>query len=256
MARWSGHFLAACAGRTRCSLGCSFPSTDPIADSSRKLACRRAGVSVVSPVLSIRRDRRSASDLSIARHSRSSISSFKCPRPSARRLAYRKSGTRYRAQRPVRACQSSAFFRPFCVGHPTRHLTRCQALCRRRKRLLLAGHRRRTSSPASESMVEGGRSLVAQQPSDLGKGHAGLLEILERQTAPQLIYDLLVGRSLDSEPARERSRAHAERFGDGFAFAPCRAAGVFPPLSRPRRATYPTRSCAPSPPCRKRAQAP
>ena len=49
--------------------GRSFRSTDAIADSSRKPACRRAGVSVVSSAFSIRRDRRSASDLSIARRS-------------------------------------------------------------------------------------------------------------------------------------------------------------------------------------------
>ena len=85
-----------------------------------------------------------------------------------------------------------------------------------RKRLPLADHRRRMTSPAFESMVEGGRALVAQQPSDLGKGHARILEILERQTAPQLVYDLLVGRFLDNEPAREGARAHAERFGDGL----------------------------------------
>ena len=58
----------------------SFRSTDAMTDSSRKLARRRAGVSVVSSTFSIRRDRRSASDLLIARRSRSSISSFKCPR--------------------------------------------------------------------------------------------------------------------------------------------------------------------------------
>jgi hypothetical protein len=61
-------------------------------------------------------------------------------------------------------------------------------------------------------MVERGRLLVTQLPSDLGKGHARILEILERQTAPQLVYDLLVCCSLDSQPARERSRAHGERF--------------------------------------------
>src|SRR5271166_4050803 len=86
----------------------------------------------------------------------------------------------------------------------------------REKRLPLAGHRRRMTSPAFESMVEGGRALVAQQPSDLGKGHARILEILQRQTAPQLVYDLLIGRSLDIEPAREGARAHAERSGDGL----------------------------------------
>ena len=63
----------------------SFRSADAIVGSSRKLARRRADGSVVSSVLSIRRDRRSTSDLSIARRSRSSISSFKDPgpRPSA-----------------------------------------------------------------------------------------------------------------------------------------------------------------------------
>ena len=54
---------------------------DAMTDNSRKLARRRAGVSVVSSTFSIRRDRCSASDLSIARRSRSSISSLKCPRP-------------------------------------------------------------------------------------------------------------------------------------------------------------------------------
>jgi hypothetical protein len=65
------------AGRNR-----SFRIADAMVDSSRKLARRRAGVSVVSSVFSIRCGRRSASDLSIARRSRSSISSFKCLRPS------------------------------------------------------------------------------------------------------------------------------------------------------------------------------
>jgi hypothetical protein len=63
--------------------GRSFRSADAMIDNSRKAARRRAGVSVVSSTFSIRCDRRSASDLSIARRSRSSISSFKCPRPSA-----------------------------------------------------------------------------------------------------------------------------------------------------------------------------
>ena len=52
-----------------------------MADSSRNPACRRAGVSVVSSAFSIRRDRRATSDLSIARRSRSSISSSKVPSP-------------------------------------------------------------------------------------------------------------------------------------------------------------------------------
>ena len=77
-------------------------------------------------------------------------------------------------------------------------LTSCQDLCGR-----LASDQRRITSPAFKSMVEGGRALIAQQPSDLGKGHAWILEILERQTAAQLVCDLLVGRSLDIEPARE-----------------------------------------------------
>ena len=55
------------------------------------------------------------------------------------------------------------------------------------------------TSPAFESMLEGGRALVAQQPSDLGKGHARILEILERQNAPQLVDDLLIGRFPDSK---------------------------------------------------------
>jgi hypothetical protein len=61
--------------------GRSFRSTDAIADSSRKSFRRRAGVSVVSSAVSIRRDRRATSDLLIARRSRSSISSSKVPRP-------------------------------------------------------------------------------------------------------------------------------------------------------------------------------
>src|SRR5208283_3958066 len=56
----------------------------------------------------------------------------------------------------------------------------------------------------------------------LRKGHTGLLEILERQSAPQLVYDLLVGRSLDIEPARKRSHAHAERLATVcFCALPC-----------------------------------
>ena len=72
--------FAACVGCARRFGWRSFRSTDAMTDNSRKLARRRAGVSVVSSTFSIRRDRRSASDLSIARRSRSSISSFKCSR--------------------------------------------------------------------------------------------------------------------------------------------------------------------------------
>jgi len=43
---------------------------DAMTDNSRKLARRRAGVSVVSSTFSIRCDRRSASDMLIARRSR------------------------------------------------------------------------------------------------------------------------------------------------------------------------------------------
>jgi hypothetical protein len=87
--------------------GRSFRSADAIVDSSLKPARRRAVVSVVSPAFSIRRDRRSASDLSIARRSRSSISSFKCP--PALGVVIGRQGKRYRALRVVPACQSSAF---------------------------------------------------------------------------------------------------------------------------------------------------
>jgi hypothetical protein len=51
-------------------------------------------------------------------------------------------------------------------------------------------------------MIERARLLVTQLPSDLGKGHARILEMLERQTAPQLVYDLLVCCFLESQPAR------------------------------------------------------
>jgi hypothetical protein len=55
-------------------------------------------------------ERRFASALSIARRSRSSISSFKCPPARGRgHWPTGKSGKRYRALRPVPACQSSAF---------------------------------------------------------------------------------------------------------------------------------------------------
>src|SRR5271165_3730179 len=193
----------------------SFRSTDRIADSSRKLACRRAGVSVVSPVFSVRRDRRSASDPSIARRSRSSISSFKCPRPSAM--------FGLRGNQICDIARGGLFGRANLLhSRANMRWTFVGVACARRlasygcrKRLRRAGHGGRTSSPASESMVERGRSLVAQQPGNLRKGHTGLLEILERQSAPQLVYDLLVGRSLDIEPARKRSHAHAERLCDG-----------------------------------------
>jgi len=59
-----------CAGCGRGRFGGrSFRITDAMADSSRKLAFRRAGVSVLSSAFSIRRDRRATSDLSIARRS-------------------------------------------------------------------------------------------------------------------------------------------------------------------------------------------
>jgi hypothetical protein len=77
----TGQVLATCMGCARRLGERSFRSTDAMTDNSRKLARRRAGVSVVSSTFSIRRDRCSASDLSIARRSRSSISSFKCPGP-------------------------------------------------------------------------------------------------------------------------------------------------------------------------------
>src|SRR5208337_4635767 len=187
-----------------------------------KLACRRAGVSVVSPVFSVRRDRRSASDPSIARRSRSSISSFKCPRPSAM--------FGLRGNQICDIARGGLFGRANLLhSRANMRWTFVGVACARRlasygcrKRLRRAGHGGRTSSPASESMVERGRSLVAQQPGNLRKGHTGLLEILERQSAPQLVYDLLVGRSLDIEPARKRSHAHAERLCEvRFCALPC-----------------------------------
>ena len=104
-----GPQFAACVGRAHRFSWRSFRSTDAMTDNSRKLARRRARVSVVSSTFSIRRDRCSASDLSIARRSRSSISSFKCSGPLARAWPTGKSGKRYRALRPVRACRSSDF---------------------------------------------------------------------------------------------------------------------------------------------------
>jgi len=79
-------------------------------DNSRKLARRRAGVSVVSSTFSIRRDRCSASDLSIARRTPIVDFQFQMSQGLWRVLwPTGKSGKRYRALLPVHACRSSAF---------------------------------------------------------------------------------------------------------------------------------------------------
>jgi hypothetical protein len=46
--------------------------------------------------------------------------------------------------------------------------------------------------PARESVIERGRSLIAQQPGNLRKRKAGLLDVLERKASSQAIDDLVV----------------------------------------------------------------
>jgi hypothetical protein len=144
--------LTACVGCTRRLGERTFRSTDSMTDNSRKLARRRAGVSVVSSTFSIRRDRRSASALSIARHSRSSISSFKCHRAFGAYFGLPGNLVSDIARcglfTPANLLLSRAKFR----GAPRiRSAGRTHAGA---ESGLLGRHRRQASSPASESMVE------------------------------------------------------------------------------------------------------
>ena len=147
--------FAACVGCTRRLGERSFRRTDAMTDNSRKLARRRAGVSVVSSTFSIRRDRCSASDLSIARRSRSSISSFKCPRAFG---AY--FGLPGNLVSDIARC---CLFMPADLllfrakfGDASGAPIRGQDSCWCGERFPVARHGRRVSGPALESMVEGG----------------------------------------------------------------------------------------------------
>ena len=154
-------------------------------------------------------------------------------------LGLGKSGKRYRAlrslsQRANLLLSSGHLLRGLRRGDP---IALCQASCSRRKRLPLADLGRRTSGPASESMVERGRLLVTQLPSDLGKRDMpGSLRYWSARLHRQLVYDLLVCCLLDSQPARKRSRAHGERFCYGSLLRLAMRQELFPLRSRPRRA--------------------
>ena len=145
--------LTAGVGCTRRLGERSFRSTDAMTDNSRKLARRRAGVSVVSSTFSIRRDRRSASALSIARHSRSSISSFKSPRAFG--VYFGLPGNlvsdvaRCGLFTPANLLLSRAKFGDASGGSDPR-----VGSCWCGERFPVARHRRQVSDPALESMVE------------------------------------------------------------------------------------------------------
>jgi hypothetical protein len=133
----------------------SFRSTDAMTDNSRKLARRRAGVSVVSSTFSIRRDRCSASDLSIARRSRSSISSFKCPRAFGAYFGLPGNLVSDIARCCLFMPADLLLFRAKfgdAFGAPIRGQDSCWC----GERFPVARHGRRVSGPALESMVEGG----------------------------------------------------------------------------------------------------
>ena len=76
-------------------------------------------------------------------------------------------------------------------------------------------------------MIEGSRSLIAQQPGDLCDRNAGLLDVFERQALPQTIGDLFVACVLFTELLRERSLSQPQRLGE--------------PIRPPR---YPLPTCA------------
>ena len=65
-------------------------------------------------------------------------------------------------------------------------------------------------------MIEGGLPLISEEPSNLRRLEARLLEILKRKTVPQLVDDFGEIRSFFREPARHRSGADRQRLGDRF----------------------------------------
>src|SRR6516164_1887193 len=81
----------------------------------------------------------------------------------------------------------------------------------RRKSLLVSGSGWRASCPTLEGVAERRRFFVAEQPRDLGKRHARIFQVLEREASPQLIDDVGIGRSLLAQTTREGS--DAERHG-------------------------------------------
>src|SRR5262249_58942594 len=72
----------------------------------------------------------------------------------------------------------------------------------------------RASRPTPESMIERGRPLVAEQPSDLRERHAWLLQVLKREASPQLIHDLAKCGAFISQPSGERANAEGQSFRD------------------------------------------
>jgi hypothetical protein len=130
----------------------SFRSADAMVDCSRKRGCRRAGVSVVPSAFAIRHDRRSASDLSIACHSRSSNSICRYSRrPFSGRAAS------WRQVRDLLHCglpshDNLLSFLANCIGWRASGAT-CSSggMKECTGPNLLAGDGRRRSSPAPES---------------------------------------------------------------------------------------------------------
>jgi hypothetical protein len=74
------------------------------------------------------------------------------------------------------------------------------------KRFLVVHSGRRAPRPTLESMIERGGFLVSQQPRNLRKRYAPLLNVLKREVSPQLIHDHRVSRALVGKSARECSR--------------------------------------------------
>jgi hypothetical protein len=61
-------------------------------------------------------------------------------------------------------------------------------------------------------MIEGGLPLITEEPSNLRRLDAGLLEILQREA--QLVDNFGEIRPFFREPARHRSGADGQRLGD------------------------------------------
>jgi hypothetical protein len=83
-----------------------------------------------------------------------------------------------------------------------------------RELLLQTRGGRRTARPTCESMIEGGRLFISEQPRNLRDRYARVVDVLEREAAAQLIDDLRISRALVGQPSHERSLAESERFCD------------------------------------------
>jgi len=79
----------------------------------------------------------------------------------------------------------------------------------------------RSSCPALESMIKRGRTLVTEQPRNVPKRHARILQILDRKALAQVIEDLAVSCAFISQSSREGTQAESQslRHVFGFRFA-------------------------------------